>query len=242
MAMRVFHLNHRRGRSVLARGGGRPRASAQRGCSPGFTLVELVIALSVGLIVVGAAYMLFTNQNKQLGNQELIAEMQQNARAAMDIVSREIRMAGYNPNKTTPLTKCTGTTSTTATCVGIKNAGADTISFTADLNGNGDLTAGAANENENIIYDRYLDSGVYALGRTANGIRSPLIEHLDFLGFGYFDANGAVTANLAGIREVRITLRTVAARPDPAYAPNNGYRTFTLTARVAPRNLAYSSP
>lgn len=198
-----------------------------------------MIALSVGLVVIGVAYTLFFTQNKQLGTQELVAEMQQNARAAMDIVSREIRMAGYNPNKTAPLAQCTGTTSTAATCAGIKNAGANTISFTADLNGNGDLTAGSSNPNENIIYDRYLSSSVYALGRTSNGTKQPLIEHLDFLGFNYFDANGAATSNLANIREVQITIRTIVARPDPSYTLNSGYRTYTLIARVAPRNLAY---
>lgn len=220
-------------------GASRRRTLRERGRSSGFSLVELMIALSVGLVVIGTAYTLFFTQNKQLGTQELISEMQQNARAAMDIVSREVRMAGYNRNKTSPLPKCTGTTSTAATCAGIKNAGANTISFTADLNGNGDLTAGSANPNENIIYDRYSSSGVYALGRTSNGTKHPLIEHLDFLGFDYFDANGTATTNLANIREVQITIRTVVARPDPSYTVNNGYRTYTLIARVAPRNLAY---
>jgi type IV pilus assembly protein PilW len=238
MDRRFFNSNRRQDHSGAA-GGARRRVSMRHGRSPGFSLIELLIAMSVGLVVIGAAYSLFTSQNKQLGNQELIAEMQQNARAAMDIVSREIRMAGYNANKTAPLPKCTGTTSTAATCVGIKNAGANTISFTADLNGNGDLTAGTANPNENIIYDRYLSSGVYALGRTSNGTKQPLIEHLDFLGFSYFDANGTATTNLANIREVRITIRTVAAKPDPDFTENNGYRTYTLIARVAPRNLAY---
>jgi len=195
--------------------------------------------MSVGLVVIGAAYMLFTTQNKQLGNQELIAEMQQNARAAMDIVSRELRMAGYNPNKTTPLPRCSGTTTTTATCVGIKNAGVNTVSFTADLNGNGDLAAGTANPNENIVYDRYSSSGVYALGRTSNGTKQPVIEHLDSLGFVYRDANGAATSSLADIREIEITIRTVAAKRDPSFPLNNGYRTYTLVSRVFPRNLAY---
>lgn len=205
--------------------------------SRGFSLVELLIAMAVGLIILGAMYGLFTIQNKHLGTQDVVAEMQQNARIAMDIVSREVRMAGYNPSGT--LTRCTGTTPTASTtCVGIRTASANTISLTTDLNGNGSLTAGSANPNENIVYDRYLSSGVYALGRTSNGVKQPVIEYLDLLSFSYLDANGAATTNLANIREIVITIRTIASKMDPAYTANGGYRTYTLTAKVAPRNLA----
>jgi len=210
----------------------------RRDHSPGFSLVELLIAMAVGLIILGAMYGLFTIQSKQLGTQDVVAEMQQNARIAMDIVTRDVRMAGYNPSGT--LTRCTGTTPTASTtCVGIRTAAANTISFTTDLNGNGSLTAGTANPNENIVYDRYLSSGVYALGRTSNGVKQPVIEYLDLLSFSYLDANGAATTNLANIREVQITIRTIASKMDPAYTANGGYRTYTLTAKAAPRNLAF---
>ena len=63
----------------------------------GFTLVELMIAMAIGLVVLGAMYGIFTMHNKTFGTQEQIAEMQQNARATMDMMTREIRMAGYNP-------------------------------------------------------------------------------------------------------------------------------------------------
>jgi type IV pilus assembly protein PilW len=212
-----------------------------RGMGPsGFSLVELLIAMAVGMVILAAMFGLFTIQNKQLSNQDVITEMQQNARMAVDIVTREVRMAGYNPNPNltgTPLAYCTGTTTTTATCVGIKNAAANTISFTADLNANGSLTAGTANPNENLVFDRYLSSGIYALGRTSNGVKQPVIEHLDLLSFSYLDANGSTTTNLANIREVQITIRTIASKMDPAYPTNGGYRTYTLTSRVAVRNL-----
>jgi len=204
--------------------------------SRGFSLVELLIAMAVGMVILGAMFGLFTIQNKHLGTQDVITEMQQNARMAMDMISREVRMAGYNPTGT--LTRCTGTTTTAAACVGIKNAAANTISFTADLNGNGALTAGSANPNENIVYDRYLSSGVYALGRTSNGVKQPVIEYLDLLSFSYLDANGAATTSLADIREIMITIQTKASKMDPAYAANGGYRTYTLTSKVAVRNLA----
>ena len=53
--------------------------------------------MTLSLVVLGAMYGVFTIQNKTFANQEQIVEMQQNARAAMDMMNREIRMAGYDP-------------------------------------------------------------------------------------------------------------------------------------------------
>ena len=211
------------------------RSFLAKRCSSGFTLVEIMIAMTLGLVVIGGAYMLFDSQNKQLLTQQIVAEMQQNARTAMTIMSREIMMAGYNPNPASTLAKCTGTTTTTANCVGMKSIQTNSISFTADLNGNGSLT------NENIVYDRYQSqTGVYSLGRASDGgTRQPVIDHLDLLNFKYLDASGSETNNLENIREVEITVRTIASKRDPAYPLNGGYRTYTLTAKVTPRNLGY---
>lgn len=208
----------------------------------GFTLIEVMIAMALGLVVIGGAYMLFDSQNKQLLTQQIVAEMQQNARSAMTIMSREIMMAGYNPNPASTLAKCTGTTTTTADCIGIKSAQTNTISFTADLNGNGNLTADSTNPNENIVFERYQSqtSGVYSLGRTSNGgTRQPVIDHLDLLNFKYLNAGGSETNNLADIREVEITVQTIASKRDPAYSQNGGYRTYKLTSKVTSRNLGY---
>ncbi len=67
------------------------------GRAAGFSLIELLIAMAIGLVVLGAMYSVFTIQNKTFGSQEQYVEMQQNVRAAMDMISREIRMAGYDP-------------------------------------------------------------------------------------------------------------------------------------------------
>ena len=60
----------------------------------GFTLVELLIAMTIGLIILAALSSTFLMQRKAYDVQEQIVEMVQNARAAMDMMSREIRMAG----------------------------------------------------------------------------------------------------------------------------------------------------
>jgi len=60
----------------------------------GFTLIELLIAMALSGIVISAIYSLYISQNKSYAIQNQIVEMQQNARVAMNMMVREIRMAG----------------------------------------------------------------------------------------------------------------------------------------------------
>jgi prepilin-type N-terminal cleavage/methylation domain-containing protein len=223
----------------------------------GFTLVELMIAMAVGLIVLGAVYALFTVQSKHLATQEQLAELHQNARVAIEMMVREISMAGYNqttdPATITAVNRCTGTTTASNTpCAGITNAAADTIGFVADINGNGNTTAGETNPSENIVYDRYHSetspAGVYSLGRTSNGSKQPAVEYVESLDFKYYPAEGeAIPANethiLKDIRRVKITIVARTAKEDPNYTDathGDHYRRYTLSSFAFPRNLALS--
>src|SRR5262249_23771435 len=61
----------------------------------GFTLLEMIISMALGLIVMGSAVALFSramDANYQISQR---AEMQQNARAATDMIARDISLAGY---------------------------------------------------------------------------------------------------------------------------------------------------
>ncbi len=63
--------------------------------SKGFTLIELLIAMAISGIVAGAIFTAFKSQQKSYLIQDQVAEMQQNLRAAMDIIARDVRMAGF---------------------------------------------------------------------------------------------------------------------------------------------------
>ena len=56
-----------------------------------------MVALVMGLATVAAVYSVHLVQVKQRIVQEDVMAMQQNARAAMDLMTRELRMAGYDP-------------------------------------------------------------------------------------------------------------------------------------------------
>ena len=62
----------------------------------GFTIIEMLIAASISMIIVGSALSVYLTQHKHLLVQEQISDMQQNIRASMQELATKIRMAGYN--------------------------------------------------------------------------------------------------------------------------------------------------
>jgi type IV pilus assembly protein PilW len=198
----------------------------------GFTLIELLLAMSIGLVVLISTYNLFTIQSRHFSMQEQKAEMLQNARAGLDLMTREILMAGYNP--TGSLVSCIGTNNATNTpCVGITSAAASTLGFSSDLDGDGSLTADATNPNENIMFDVYTSGGKSCLGRTSNGSKQPVVENISALSFTYLDASNNVTTNLALVQKIRASITAQTAKP---YV-NQTYPTIMLSSDIVPRNL-----
>lgn len=193
-----------------------PTNLTRRGQIGGFTLLELLIALAIGMIVLGAIYTVFTMQNKHFTNQEQIAEMQQIARTTMDVMIREIAMAGFDPKNNSG--------------AGITAATATSLAFTADLNENSVTT----DANENVTYA--FDSVNYQITRNTGGGAQPFAENIEDLAFAYYKADGSTTATPTEIRMIKVSIRARTAKPDPAYAANGGYRTYTLTSHVTLRN------
>ena len=199
----------------------------------GFTLLELIIAMSLGLIVLGAMYGALTIQDRNVSLQEQVAEMQQNARAGMEIMLREIMMAGYNPQKTISI----------GTQPGITTASANALGFVADLNANGNTTADTTNPNENIMYNVYYAAGVSCLGRTSNGSTQVIVQNIESWTFAFYDRDGNLLSSspaVTEIKKIQVSLTARTAKPDPQYTdPGHGdhYRRYTLTFNVAPRNI-----
>jgi prepilin-type N-terminal cleavage/methylation domain-containing protein len=61
----------------------------------GLTLIELLVAMVISAILIAAIYQTFIGQQKTYVVQEQVVDMQQNIRAAINKMMREIRMAGF---------------------------------------------------------------------------------------------------------------------------------------------------
>jgi prepilin-type N-terminal cleavage/methylation domain-containing protein len=64
----------------------------------GFTLVELLVAMLITLVVMGAIFLTFKSQQDSYVIQDQITATQQNLRSAMYMLTRDIQMAGYYTN------------------------------------------------------------------------------------------------------------------------------------------------
>jgi len=192
----------------------------------GFTLVELLVAMAISAIVLSAIVTVFDVQRKSYVNQEQMTEMVQTARAAIDMMGREVRMAGYDPKR-----------------VGIVGMPYDAskLHIRADLRGAGANAGpdGDTNDpNENITY-KYYDTTHQIKRKTGGGYFQPFAENIEAFAFSYLDSNGHITTTPSDIRQVGITITVRTSRPDPEYPRNDGYRSYTLDSLITPSNLAF---
>lgn len=199
----------------------------------GFTLTELLVVMLISSILMATVTMTFISQQKAYDAQEQIAGMVQTTRAAMDLMSREIRLAGYDSLGITSGANCAGGSPGFPSIVTFTNT---TLRFTYDFRGNGGPTTApdgdCADPDEDINYsfsaNQILRNGVV------------LAENIQSFTFEYFRSDGVTAPTLAtDIREVRITITGKTAKRDPNFPSNGGYRTYTLNSFITPPNLAY---
>lgn len=62
----------------------------------GITLIELLVGLVLCAIVIAGIYRLFVVQSKAYTVQDQVVEVQQSIRSAMEVLLRDLRMAGYD--------------------------------------------------------------------------------------------------------------------------------------------------
>ena len=162
----------------------------------GFTLVELMIAMVVTAIVSMALYSVYSVQQRHYTAQNQVTLMQQNLRAAGDMLARDLRITGYNPNESGGFGledirrySLSGTAQTPTLAVN----GNRVIQFTADLDEDGVLDT-----NETITYSLFNypvtvaaeQDGILDLARNVGGGRQLVAESIEAFGVAYaFDTN-----------------------------------------------------
>ena len=81
----------------------------------GLTLIELMIALVIGLLIVAAVSMLFVGSSRSRQQVESTAEVSENGRYAIDVLSRELSQAGFYGSLVSPVAATTPIPSGTMT-------------------------------------------------------------------------------------------------------------------------------
>ena len=194
------------------------------GKTQGFTLFELLVAIGLGMSVLAVVTTTFIAQAKVYNAQEQIKEMEQNARGVLDLITRELKMAGYKPNG--------------GSFSGLPFSETE-LRIQADLDGNGNIPSSGVTL-EDIRYS--YDSANIRITRQEGpgGSVEPMANNITAFIFTYVKADGSLATSSADtlvIRQINITITARTAKPVPNYAANNGYRTYTLAATVTPPNL-----
>jgi len=201
----------------------------------GVTLIELLVALVICGMVAAGIYQVFIAQSKAYTVQDQVTEVQQSVRSAMEILLRDLRMAGYDNDS--PL-------STININSPIANLSDNTITVNYEYY---DKTL-AQYQKHTVVYWR--DGGSSSLIRqlTVNDVATPqetVLDNVEKLEFDYGIANedGALDkwvlvgppSDASKVVAVRVTLtaRPVQINPDQKkmISPR------TLVSNVTLRNL-----
>lgn len=198
----------------------------------GFTLLEVIMALGISMLIITAIYASVNMAQRSSTSVTRKVITQQDARAVLDIMAMEIRMASFNPNP--PTTGSTWTTIpyganmslTTAPSVGNKGiqiAGANQIHVSMDLNGDGHIGDWVKADgtpidapNEHILYT-YIAAKNAIYRNVSNGANQPILGGSDDTDtkvindvskplLQYFDRDGNPAVSIPDIRRIRITI------------------------------------
>jgi type II secretory pathway component PulJ len=196
----------------------RPSHNGSRLGERGYSLVEVLVAMGLGMVALATLTAFNRFQLFALRNQASQVDLQLTARTIVDLMAREIRRAGMDP-----------------TCAknfeAISRASGTQLRIKSDLNGGGGIGSG----DENIRYN--YSSSRKEIQRITSAGTDVLLDSVPAgsLSFGYYDANGTLlnpssagdesdvisssgflsTAQKASVRRIRINLALTDDAVDP---------------------------
>lgn len=220
----------------------------------GYTLVEVLVAIVVGMAVVTAIYAAVVSAQRSTLSIERKVASHQDTRAALDLMALEIQMASFNPTYASGIWLSPADCSVSANQAyrGIQAATSTAITVESDYNENGVLS-GSGNPNEVITYT-YIPEQQYITRSSNCGGNQPFLGDTAASGrprtvrvintdampvFRYFDAQGTeltaadLPARIPDIARVDITLWVESDEIDPSSGQR---RRMFYSVAVIPRN------
>jgi type IV pilus assembly protein PilW len=205
----------------------------------GFSLAEILMATAISSVVLLALYLLYDLNQVTFLKGEQQADLQQNARIAMDRIVRELRLAGFYPEDppVIPLVCPTAIQSATATSVRfIADIDSDGTTERVEYTRDPACTPNCIDDPPKIRRERWSPpAGPTCTSWSVAGGAKSFAERVTTLNFQYYDGAGALlptpVASPGNIRRISVTITTQDAQTGSKAQP------FTLRAEVRPRNL-----
>jgi type IV pilus assembly protein PilW len=218
----------------MKRGGGRRRCFLKVGdrkvtnrlSARGVTLLELLVGLVLGAILIAGMYRVFTAQSKAYTVQDRVVEVQQSIRSAMELVLRDLRMAGFDDDNI-----ASGISITDPIVYPVKD---DAITVTYE-----DYDRSLSQfQKQTVTYWRDAEASRLIRQLSINDVeksQETLLENVEELYFEYgvdVDQDGAIDewVSAEGVK----TLKVIAVRVTLAARPEQGNAELQ---RISPRRL-----
>ena len=195
----------------------------------GFTAIELLVSLAILSIALTSIYSMYMSFIRTCTKEGAKIRVQQSVRSGLDMMIRDIRLAGLDPEATGDF--------------GIVVAAPQRIQFTADLDMDGEVDDADATDGidtpdmEHMAYEYDGSTTLKMFLYKANGDPETdeiMAENVTDLTFTYYDSNDDTTSDLDAIRtvDIRMTIEKSAGR--------DGQVSRTLIKRVKCRNLEFN--
>ena len=184
----------------------------------GFTLIEVLMCIAILSVLFGTIYRTFDTFNRSYANENVKAGVQQKSRIGIDLLARDIRLAGLDP-------------------LGTSNAGFNpantssaSIQFTADLNYDGNLD----DPFEDIIYALNGNLLQQTADLGSGPVTATLLDNVTALTFNYLDQADNLLPEPVATDQIRTVIISLTMQR-PAGRDKTVSRTYTT--RVRCRNL-----
>jgi type IV pilus assembly protein PilW len=192
----------------------------------GFSLVELLVAMALASMVGVILISTYTMQVRAKNTQEALTDMNQNVRAALEIMTHEIRAAGLDPTEEAEAEIDTATAGELIFSMDRRDdAGTNApdgdccdaneqVRYHLSNDGDGDGINDVIADGTECHLGRETGAGLiatHACGGGGGGLQ-PLARNVDVLNFVYLDADGAViptpvaAGSLDDIRAIEVTI------------------------------------
>jgi type IV pilus assembly protein PilW len=174
----------------------------------GFTLVELMVAITIFGIASAAMYATYQQQQDSYLTQEQVADMQQNLRSALFFITRDLKKAGFDPSERSEAALDSNNIARVAECRFAYDDNEDGVIQNTEY-----IRYALTNDGSNGINDSSRDGLTNGLpchlGRETgippdNSGLVPVADNVDAIELLYHLADGTITTNPASPSEIRV--------------------------------------
>jgi prepilin-type N-terminal cleavage/methylation domain-containing protein len=197
----------------------------------GFSLIELLVVLSIFTFIMGGIFTVYNKGQGRFVFEQDVAEAQQTARNVVDMMEREIRLAGFP--KTTYYDSALGyNTNSNTIATGFTTSNGTDMIFEGDINEDGIADVVEYNLNGTTLQRS-------AVAKPGGGVAATpsfktLAENVRSLTFTYYNSSGVTTTVPANVRRVKVNLNLSTNRVDP---DSRRLRTVSVSTMAFARNL-----